>query len=302
MLRGISVSLSSLIIENYIMSLYPKSPEKIYLKKLIWGIVVSLMLIPFVSFAYAETVYDINIPSGSADKDAPFHWVSEKDGDTSGFIEIIVNDTIHWKNGDTVVHTVTSGLPKTGHDGIFDSGNIDPGQLFVQQFTEIGEFPYYCIIHPWRTGLVSVVSGNSILPNVGADLGDGLNIFDVEYKFNRLVSHSSIDENAKSITFELKGNTINDDNTLTLFLPSTLISGISSVSIDGTMSENYTQEFEDEITILVINQIPPQTNSITITGTTIVPEFAQLVLIVLFVSITIIVVVTRKQSILRFGV
>ena len=283
------------------MSLYPKSPEKIYLKKLIWGI-VALMLIPFVSFAYAETVFDINIPSGSADKDAPFHWVSEKDGDTSGFIEIIVNDTIHWKNGDTVVHTVTSGLPKTGHDGIFDSGNIDPGQLFVQQFTELGEFPYYCIIHPWRTGLVSVVSGNSILPNVGADLGDGLNIFDVEYKFNRLVSHSSIDENAKSITFELKGNTINDDNTLTLFLPSTLISGISSVSIDGTMSENYTQEFEDEITILVINQIPPQTNSITITGTTIVPEFAQLALIVLFVSITIIVVVTRKQSILRFGV
>ena len=111
------------------MSLNPKITEKLYLKKLIWGIVVALILVPLSSMAYAETVYDINIPSGSADKDAPFHWVSEKDGDTSGFIEIIVNDTIHWKNGDTVAHTITSGLPKTGHDGIFDSSNINPVRI-----------------------------------------------------------------------------------------------------------------------------------------------------------------------------
>jgi len=284
------------------MSLNPKIFKILHLKKIILFILAVMMILPLSSIAYAETVYDINIPSGSGDKDAPFHWSSEKDGDTSGFIEIIVNDTIHWKNGDTVAHTVTSGSPKTGHDGIFDSGNIDPGQLFVQQFTELGEFPYYCIIHPWGTGLVSVVSGNSVLPNVGSDLGDGMNIFDVEYKFNRLVNHASINENAKSITLELKGNTINDDNTLTLLLPSALISGISSVSIDGTMTENFTQEFDDEITILVINEIPPQAKSITMIGTTIVPEFAQLALVVLFASISIIVWFTRKQSILRFGV
>jgi len=296
------ISYSSIIIENYIMSLNPKILKTLYLKKSIWIMFAAMIVLPSSSIVFAETVYDINIPSGSADKDAPFHWISEKDGDTSGFIEIIVNDTIHWKNGDTVAHTVTSGIPQTGPDGIFDSGKINPGQLFVQKFTELGEFPYYCIIHPWRTGLVSVVSGYSVLSNVGSDLGDGVNIFDVEYKFNRLVNSASIDESAKSISLELKGNTINDDNTLTLFLPSALISGISSVSIDGTMTENFTQEFEDEITMLVINGISPQAKSITMTGTTIVPEFAQLTFIVLFASISIIVWFTRKQFILRFGV
>jgi len=53
-----------------------------------------MMIIPLQSVAFAESTYDINIPSGSADRDSPFHWSSEKDGDTSGFIEIVVNDTV----------------------------------------------------------------------------------------------------------------------------------------------------------------------------------------------------------------
>ena len=223
--------------------------------------------------ASAESIYDINIPSGSADVGAPFHWVSEKDGNASGFIAIVINDTIHWKNGDTVSHTVTSGTPKAGPDGIFDSGMIGPGGLFAQKFTEIGEFSYYCTLHPWRTGLVVVGSGYNVLPNVGADFGDRENVFNLEYDFNRVVNRASIDENTNSITFELRGNTINDDNTLTLFLPPDLISGISSVSIDGTTTEKFTQEFEDETTVLTIDNVPPYTKSVTITGATIVPEF-----------------------------
>ena len=262
----------------------------------------SLMMIPLSSIAFAESTYDINIPSGSADASAPFHWSSEKDGDTSGFIEIIVNDTVFWKNGDTAIHTVTSGIPEFGPDGIFDSQEIGPGKFFMQEFTTIGEFPYYCTIHPWRTGLVSVISGYSILPNVGLDFEDGANIFDIEYKFNRLIDRASIDESTKSISFELKGNTINDDNTLTLLLPSALISGISSVSVDGVMTENFTQEFENEITVFVLDEVPHRAKSITITGTTIVPEFAGLAIITLLLSISAIVWMTRKQSVPRFGV
>lgn len=263
---------------------------------------VSLIMLSLSSIAFAESVYDINIPSGSADASAPFHWSSEKDGDTSGFIEIIVNDTIFWKNGDTAAHTVTSGTPKLGSDRIFDSGDIGPGKFFMQKFTKIGEFPYYCTIHPWRTGLVSVISGYSILPNVGLGFEDGVNTFDIEYKFNRLIDRASIDESTKSISFELKGNTISDDNTLTLLLPSELISGISSVSVDGVMTEKFTQESENDITVLVLDEVPSRAKSFTITGTTIVPEFTGLTIITLFLSISAIVWITRKQSILRFGV
>jgi len=240
----------------------------------------------------AESTYDINIPSGSADKNAPFHWVSEKDGDTSGFIEIIVGDTIFWKNGDSAIHTVTSGSPQSGPNGIFD-GEISPGAFFFHKFTDLGEFSYYCTIHPWRIGNVNVVSGLSILPNVGSDAGDGLTIFDLEYKFNRLVNSASIDEKTKSILFELKGNTNSNDNTLTLFLPTALISGVSSVAIDNVQVENFDQDFEDEITILSINNVPPKAKSITISGTTIVPEFIETIFTVLIISIIGIIAVSR---------
>ena len=267
----------------------------LHLRKLVWIMFAALMIIPLQSIAFAELSYDINIPSGSADKDSPFHWSSEKDGDTSGFIEIIVNDTVFWKNGDTATHTVTSGTPLNGPDGVFDSGKIDPGKFFVQKFTKVGEFPYYCTLHPWRTGLVSVVSGHSYLPNVGSDFGDGTNVFDLEYKFNRLVNRASIDESTKSLSFELKGNTINDDNTLTLFLPSALISGISLVSIDGSITEEFTREFEDEIIVLVINEVPSDSKSITITGTTIVPEFGTIAAMILAVATISIIAVSARS-------
>ena len=286
-------------LENQASSLNPKISPLLYLRKLILTILPVLIVLSLSSTAFAESSYDLLIPSGSADKDAPFHWSSEKDGDTTGFIEVIVNDTIQWKNADTVAHIVTSGTPQTGSDGIFDSGRIPPGQFFVQKFTEVGEFPYYCTLHPWRTGLVSVVSGHSYLPNVGSDFGDGANVFDLEYKFNRLVDHASIDDSTKSISFELKGNTINDDDTLTLFLPSALISGISSVSIDGSMTEEFTQEFEDGITVLVINEVPSDAKSITITGTAIVPEFGTIAAMILAVA-TISVIAVSARS--RLGI
>ncbi|MDH3277126.1 MAG: PEFG-CTERM sorting domain-containing protein [Nitrosopumilus sp.] len=266
------------------------------LKKLTLGLILVLLVVPFFSVAYAGIIYDITIPSGSADPNSPFHWSSEKDGDTSGFIEIIVGEVIHWKNADTASHTVVSGNPQSGPDGIFDSGNLGPGDVFVHKFTEKGDFPYYCTIHPWMTGLVSVVSGNSFLPNVASDVGDGKTLFNLEYKFNRLLSSASVDEASKTISFELQGRSMSDDNTLTLFLPSNLISGISSVSIDGISTENFTQKFEDGLTLLVIADVPPTSKSITITGATIIPEFTDLVIIVLISSIAMIVLFSKKQT------
>ncbi len=119
------------------------------------------MIVPLLSSVYAESIYDINIPSGSADPNAPFHWVSEKDGDTSGFIEIMVGDVIHWKNGDTVAHTVTAGSAADGPSGLFDSSLIMAGKTFSHKFESSGEFPYHCIVHPWMEGIVTVIDGST---------------------------------------------------------------------------------------------------------------------------------------------
>ena len=266
------------------------------MQKIILIAILTITTAPLWTSAYAEFTYDINIPSGSADPNAPFHWSSEKDGDTSGFIEITVNDQVQWKNADTVEHTVTSGTPQTGPDGVFDSGHIDPGKFYMKKFTEIGKFPYYCSLHPWRTGLVNVVSGYSSLPNVASDIGDGKTTFNLEYKFNRLLDSAIIDEDAKSITFALRGKPMSEDGTLTVLLPSSLISGVDSVSIDGVPTEKFSQKFENDQTILAINEIPQSSKSITVTGATIIPEFADLALMVLITALAILVFITRGQN------
>ena len=53
-------------------------------------------------------------------------------------------------------HTVTSGLVLTGPDGNFDSGLIRPGETFSNMFDESGTFRYFCMIHPWAEGSVTV--------------------------------------------------------------------------------------------------------------------------------------------------
>ncbi|HUT05546.1 MAG TPA: PEFG-CTERM sorting domain-containing protein [Nitrosopumilaceae archaeon] len=257
-------------------------------------VLASSIVIP----AYAQSVHRINIPTGSADPNAPFHWQTIKGGDTSGNIQIVVNDSIEWKNGDTVGHTVTSGAPDTEPDGKFDSGTLGPGKTFTFQFLKIGKYPFYCTIHPWRLGLVTVTSGLSVLPNVGSEIGDGMTNFDLEYKFNRIVNTASIDENSKSILFELKGNTNSDDHTLTLLLPSELISGVFSVSIDGTNTENFSQESEDELTKLVIKKIPPFAKEISITGATIIPEFGAVAAMILAVAIISIIAISTKSKLI----
>jgi hypothetical protein len=92
---------------------------------------------------------------------------------------------------------------------------------------------------------------------------------------------------------------MSDDNSLTIFLPSELITGISSVFIDDVSTNDFTQEFEDDLTILVISEVPPTSESVTIIGATIIPEFADLSLIVLIMSITMIVLFTWKSDSLK---
>jgi nitrite reductase (NO-forming) len=74
-------------------------------------------------------------------------------------VTVKVGDTVTWTNGDTTMHTVTSGT-STGTagtpDGTFDSGFLPEGATWSHTFTEAGEFPYYCTPHPWMVGKVIV--------------------------------------------------------------------------------------------------------------------------------------------------
>ena len=77
-------------------------------------------------------------------------------------IQVSIGDTVTWTNDDSQPHTVTSGI-NGQPDGRFDSSpNFNPllasRQTFEYAFTEAGEYPYFCQLHPNMVGTVSVIN------------------------------------------------------------------------------------------------------------------------------------------------
>ncbi len=70
-------------------------------------------------------------------------------------VAISVNDIVKWTNNDLTDHTVTSGTPGN-LDGKFDSGHIASGSTVCVQFLLAGNYGYFCNIHTFMTGLVTV--------------------------------------------------------------------------------------------------------------------------------------------------
>ena len=71
-------------------------------------------------------------------------------------LKIQVNEVVSFRNFDSDFHTVTSGIPELGPNGAFDSSLMKAGDQFSHQFTEIGEYDYFCMVHPWQTGKILV--------------------------------------------------------------------------------------------------------------------------------------------------
>ncbi|HEX2170491.1 MAG TPA: multicopper oxidase domain-containing protein [Nitrososphaera sp.] len=70
-------------------------------------------------------------------------------------VQVSVGTTVTWTNDDAQPHTVNSGETPT-QSGLFDSPIMAPQATFDFTFTEAGEYPYFCILHPNMVGTVSV--------------------------------------------------------------------------------------------------------------------------------------------------
>jgi glucose/arabinose dehydrogenase/plastocyanin len=70
-------------------------------------------------------------------------------------IQVQVGDIVTWTNDDSQPHTVTSG-ENAQADGRFDSSIMAQGATFSHTFTEAGEYPYFCTLHPNMVGTVNV--------------------------------------------------------------------------------------------------------------------------------------------------
>ncbi|MFB5619583.1 MAG: plastocyanin/azurin family copper-binding protein [Nitrosopumilus sp.] len=71
-------------------------------------------------------------------------------------ITINVGDTVEWINIDTAAHTVTGGSPADGPSGVFDSSLVMADASYAFTFNDSGSYDYFCMVHPWMTGSVTV--------------------------------------------------------------------------------------------------------------------------------------------------
>lgn len=70
-------------------------------------------------------------------------------------VEVEVGDTVRWTNSDATRHTVTAGVDAepTGAFHLTFDGQGDSAAL---QFSEPGEYRYFCTPHPFMQGTVTV--------------------------------------------------------------------------------------------------------------------------------------------------
>ena len=71
-------------------------------------------------------------------------------------ITINAGDTVHWMNVDSAAHTVTAGLPADVQIEVFDSSLLMADGTWSHEFTDAGNYDYFCMVHPWMTGSVTV--------------------------------------------------------------------------------------------------------------------------------------------------
>jgi len=69
-----------------------------------------------------------------------------------GPVTVSPGTTVRWVNEDRALHTVTS----EGSGGPLESEELGKGESFEYTFREAGQYDYYCAVHPFMKGGVTV--------------------------------------------------------------------------------------------------------------------------------------------------
>jgi plastocyanin len=68
---------------------------------------------------------------------------------TPAELKVKVGDTVTWTNHDDIPHTVVSA-------GKYRSKTMDTDGTFSFTFTSVGDYKYFCSLHPHMTGMIKV--------------------------------------------------------------------------------------------------------------------------------------------------
>jgi len=71
-------------------------------------------------------------------------------------LEVTKGTTVVWLNDDVVGHTIQSQDGEGNVIGLFNSDILQTGERFANKFEEEGVYNYFCTLHPWRVGVITV--------------------------------------------------------------------------------------------------------------------------------------------------
>jgi len=228
---------------------------------------------------------------------------------------IDVGGEVTWTNDDTAAHTVTSGNPTDGQDGTFDSSLFGPSKTFTHKFEEAGTFNYFCMVHPWMLGVVTVqgetmeegedemmeseetyasamssdgsmnVEIESGIPTAGEELAISVSFTDAD---GNIVEHVNYDISATQDEIEV--------------LSESVAHAMSEPGMHVTESLTSDSPVDVQVTILGIgfpgdeaSWIGPQGDVVSLQ---VVPEFGTIAALVLAISVVSIIAVTAKTRVI----
>ena len=239
-------------------------------------------------------------------------------------VTLDIGGEVTWMNDDTAAHTVTSGTPQGGPDGIFDSSLIMAGSSFSHIFEEAGSYDYFCMVHPWMAGMVMVSAPEEHGDDHGEEMshGDEMGHGD-EMKHNEMAEMGHGDEMKHG---DAHGGVVDISDQFTASVTSGMIHHIGANSDDATLLVHVFDAKDDGELKIILNRdiITPFDDGsyfvlvdnqevdfeqmgntihveywagaerIEIVGSHVVPEFGTIAMIILAVAIISIIAITAK--------
>jgi len=249
--------------------------------------------------AFAEDVTVTNAPGSATPGCEPNCFVPST-------VTIEVGDTVTWDNTDTAAHTATGGNPTDGPSGVFDSSLIMAGGSYSVTLDIAGTYPYYCMVHPWMTGIVTVGAEHEEMEHDEMEGMEGMEhsdehaasgVEDLSDQFTAsatsgVIHHIGANSDDDTLVVHLFG--ADDDGELKITLNRDIITPFDDGSYFVLINSEEV-EFEQMGNTLHIDYVAG-TEKIEIVGSHVVPEFGTIAMIILAVAIVSIIAITAKTK------
>ncbi len=99
--------------------------------------------------ALKPTVENVIIPNGNSEVGNVGFYIPLN-------LEVETGTTVVWINDDNIQHTIVSQDDQGNVIPLYNSKALKTGERFAHKFNEGGIYHYFCTIHPWRVGVVTV--------------------------------------------------------------------------------------------------------------------------------------------------